>query len=237
MAAGYLLVRAVPRPSGSPAELLPPRVLSACTCICPQFPGTSAIDWVTVSDDQRAHDFDAIGLAPELRLEARRWATSEFERSIGWPGIFLRAEDALGARRRFFAQADAPRAIGLGLPEARIDAFIEEATPPPPEPGYSPQGESGFLQVVRRREPLAAGHRPLGFELLEVAAGQIGCSWLCNGLESHFASELGVRPAANGLIATLDEANRCCARLAAGEVGAEPGPWLPWLLVEYPEGS
>ena len=235
VAAGYLLVRPVPRPSRSSAELLPAQILSACTCLCPQFPGVHSIEWVRASEDERARDFEAVGLAPELRLEARHWATSEFERSLGWPGMFLRTEDALAARSRFFAPASAPVALGLALPEARLDAFLAEASPPPPAPGYAPQGESGFLTVARRREPLAAGHRPLGFELLELAAGQIGCSWLCNGLESHFASALGVRPGPNGLLSTLADAERCCASLDAGEVGAEPGPWLPWLLVEYPE--
>lgn len=234
MAAGYLLVRTVPRPPWASAELLPARILSACTCLCPQFPGLEAIDWVRASEEARGQHFDEVGLAPERRAEARRWATAEFDRSLGWPGIFLRAEDALAARRRFFPQAG-PVAIGLALPEARLDAFIAEATPPPPGPGYAPQGESGFLAVAKRREPLAAGHRPLGFELLEVTVGgQIGCSWLCNGLETHFAAALGVRPDANGLLATLQEAERCCAVLDTGELGAEPGPWLPWRLVEYP---
>ena len=85
--------------------LLPAQILSACTCLCPQFPGVHSIEWVRASEDERARDFDAVGLAPELRLEARHWATSEFERSLGWPGMFLRAEDVLAARSRFFAPA------------------------------------------------------------------------------------------------------------------------------------
>lgn len=57
-------------------------------------------------------------------------------------------------------------------------------------------------------------------------------SWLCNGVERHCAGALGIRPAANGR-ASLDDAGRCVDEIRENRVGAEPGPWRPWLLVEY----
>ena len=233
IATGYLLLREAPRPSSSSQELLPERILSASTCISPQFPGTYSIEWAAGTEAERSAAFDKIGLPVERRQAAVSWATEQFDRAIGWPGVFLQCADALETRDRFFAGVPAPSVLGLGLPEGRVDEFIRASSPPPQVPGYSPMGESGFLRSAKRREPLASGHRPLGFELLNVEVGQISHSWLCNGLESHFWSTRGIRPGPNGFIQTLDEAARCSTSIATERPGAEPGPWFPWLIVEY----
>lgn len=234
VAAGYLLVRPVPRPVYASASLLPDELLSASDCICPRFPDPSAIDWVAAAEEARIEALDAVGLPAERRREARDWATARFGVDFGWPGVFDTAAAAAEVRERFFGPASGLRLLGLGLPRRHLDAFIAEATPPPPEPGFSPQGESGYLHGAKARQPLAAGGQRLGFELLDVEAGQLGCSWLCNGLESHCAAALGVRPNARGLVDDPESAERCRGEIAREEIGAEPGLWLPWLLVEYP---
>jgi len=213
--------------------LLPDQIVSASECICPQFPDTSAIDWVKVSEEARFEALDAVGLPVERRSDARAWATDAFEVAFGWPGVFFTAIGAIEARRRFFGDESKLKVIGLGLPRHWVERFMAEASPPPPAPGFAPQGESGYLQTVKRLGSLAAGSRRLGFELLNVEVGQIGHSWLCNGLETHCANIPGVRPGENGLIETLESAERCRNEVAREEVGAEPGLWLPWLLVEY----
>lgn len=233
IAAGYLLLRPMPRPSFSAQPLLPEEVISASQCICPQFPDTSTIGWVRASEAARSHALDAVGLPAERRDDARAWATAEFGVAFGWPGVFLTAAAALDARRRFFGEGSKLTVIGLGLPSRWLEEFIAYASPPAPAPGFSPQGESGYLLTAKRLEPLTAGSQRLGYELLDVEAGQIGHSWLCNGLETHCANTLSVRPGANGLIETLESAERCRDEIARDEVGAEPGLWLPWLLVEY----
>lgn len=233
VAAGYLLLRPMPRPSYMAQSLLPSEIVSASECICPQFPDTSAIGWVKASEEARFEALDAVGLPAERRNDARAWATDAFGVAFGWPGVFFTASGALEARRRFFGDESKLKVVGLGLPRRWVDEFIAVASPPPPAPGFAPQGESGYLQTVKRLATLAAGSQRLGFELLNVEVGQVSHSWLCNGLETHCANTLDVRPGANGLIETLESAERCRSEVAREEVGAEPGLWLPWRLAEY----
>ncbi|HEU5171320.1 MAG TPA: hypothetical protein VFU46_12320 [Gemmatimonadales bacterium] len=83
-------------------------------------------------------------------------------------------------------------------------------------------------------QPLAgsASGRRLGFEPL-VFYHALGCSWLCNGLDRLVARDVGIRPNASGLLADADEAHRAVEYISRDDVGAEPGLWLPWLLVEH----
>lgn len=233
IAAGYLLLRRVPRPEYASATLLPDRILSASECICPRFPDPAALSWVSASEKERSDALRAVGLPRERHSEAETWATAEFGKSLGWPGVFYSVAAALQARETFFGSTADLAVVGIALSDSQVEEFVTAATPQPPQEGYAPQGESGYLEVVKKREPLAPGHRRLGYELLNVEVGLIGCSWLCNGLESHCATHLGVRPGATGLLEILGAAEECRAEISQEGVGAEPGPWFSWLLVEY----
>ena len=230
---GYLLVRAVPRPPYVSAELIPETVVSASVCISPQFPGPNALSWVIASDEERADALASTGLPAARHEEAIVWATAAHGSELGWPSVCRSAAVALVARERFFPNDEAMRVIGLGLPQQFVDDFIAQATPPQSPPQYAPMGKSGHLEALEKREPLAPGGRLLGFEPVNLELWSLDHSWLCNGLEVHCAGALNIRPAANGLLATLDEAIRCRNEIARGEVGAEPGPWYPVELREY----
>jgi hypothetical protein len=47
------------------------------------------------------------------------------------------------------------------------------------------------------------------------------------------ARALGIMPNAAGLLADPEEARRAVAYISGDGVGAEPGLWLPWLLIEH----
>jgi len=232
LAAGFLLSRPLTRPEWFTGELLPDRMLSASPCICPQFPGEYAISWCSAEPGDRASGFDEIGIPSELRDEALEWATRSFEVLFGWPGVFFTLEAAQAAHSRFFAQGDVA-VLGLGLPGRYREEFLIEATPPPPKAGFAPTGESGWLKVIRAGKSLPAGGTPLGFELLSAESGLLGHSWLCNGLERIFAERYGVRPNAAGFIESLEDAVLSSAAIETDDLGAEPGPWFPWLIVRY----
>jgi hypothetical protein len=233
VAAGFLLVRPVERPSWSTQSLLPDVIISASGCRCPMFPGPYCLSWCSNSEEERAQKFRDIGLAAQEIPGAIEWATAVFEVEFGWPNVFYSLTGARGAARRWFPEDPALRILGIGLPAPYVEEFVREATPEAPEPGFAAIGESGFLQVVRRGEDLPSGGWSLGYEPLNVDLGEPAHSWLCNQLERHCADVLGITPAQNGLLATLSEAARCCAEIDREEVGAEPGPWLPWRLQEY----
>jgi hypothetical protein len=233
LAAGFLLIRPTPRAHYMSPKLLPANIISLSECICPRFPGPYAIDWASATEDQRSHDFDKVGLPPQDRAAALTWATGAFGIEFGWPDVFYKLEYALAARERFFREDAGIRAVGVGLPREYSDVFVEDSTPLPPKPGFATTGESGYLEVIKTNCSLPGGGTQLGYEPLGVEFGVPSHSWLCNGLEEHCFATLSVRPGQNGLLATREEAVRCCAEIDREEVGAEPGPWMPWLLYEY----
>ena len=232
IASGFLLLKPAPRTDWFSQELLPERIISAADCICPQFPGSYVLSWCGDTPEQRAEAFDEIGLAPEHRDAATEWATAAFDEAFGWPGVFFTLEAALEARSRFFPQSDLV-VVGLGLPVQYRDAFVTALTPPPQQPGFAPNGESGYLRVTLTDTPLPDGGVLLGFEPLNVTLWQIAHSWLCNQLERDFSETLGIVPGETGLLESFADAARCCQAIERGDIGAEPGPWYPMLLVEY----
>jgi hypothetical protein len=233
LSVGFLLIAPVLRPSHVSVELIPDEVISASDCICPQFPGPYAISWCTTSDEDRARLLASVGVPRELHRGAIEWATSSFGEVYGWPAVFYTADAAREARAQFLATASSVKVIGLALPEEFATSFVSEATPAASPPGYAPTGESGYLECLKRGNPLPPGGRALGFEPLNLQLGMLEDSWLCNGLEQHCAVTLNIRPAANGLLTSVEDAVRCCAEIEREEVGAEPGPWYPFLLTEY----
>ena len=233
LSAGFLLVRPVVRPSYVSAQLIPHEVISASDCICPQFPGPYAISWCNTPEHDRATLLTTVGVPQALHGRAIEWATSAFGEVYGWPAVFYTLDAAREARAQFLADVQSMKVIGLAVPEELACDFVREATPRVSPPGYAPNGESGYLECVKRAIPLPPGGRALGFEPLNLQLGMLEDSWLCNGLEQHCATALGVRPSETGLLASLEEAKRCCAEIDRDEVGAEPGPWYPLLLSEY----
>jgi len=137
-----------------------------------------------------------------------------------WTDTFESVTAAREARDRLFQAEPDLRILGMGLPDELASSFPAD-----------PSRHEAVL--FARRQPLAPGGQLLGFEPLSVADGAPGCSWLCNALETHCADALGIRPNGAGMLDSLEEARRCCAEIEREEVGAEPGPWLPFAVVDY----
>ena len=125
----------------------------------------------------------------------------------------------------------------MSLPAELLQTLLPEAAPPPQQEGYAPAGETGLYEVAKTRTPLAEGGRLLGFELLNIDVGLICCSWICNGLERHFHDHSGLTPNSHGLISEIEDALRACEEISRGEIGAEPGLWLPCGIVLYGDRS
>lgn len=56
---------------------------------------------------------------------------------------------------------------------------------------------------------------------------------LCNGLDAIVAQALAIGPNAHGLIGTFAEARKCAEYLPRADVGAEPGLWISWLIIDH----
>jgi hypothetical protein len=232
VSAGYFLARLSARERWMSAELLPERILSACGCICTFFPDTWALDWSS-SPAERSKGVTAFQISEDRISNVVSWASESFEKAFGWPRVLYSLEAARAARALLEPAVDGVTLFGLGLPTDLAGTFLATAAPPPQKEGYAPVAGTGYFHCVSRRERLAEGGSPLGFEPLSTWMGLLTHSWLCNGLEKQLHENVGLIPNAHGLIATLDIARDCVRRINAGEVKGEPEEWFPWLMVQY----
>ena len=231
--AGFLVTRRLPRPAYSAPDLLPTLIVSASSDIATFVPDVWAIAWCGVDLEDRRAKAALLGIPPE-RVEGLVAAVTarvaDAER-YGWPNIALTLDSAWQVAR-LAAPEGGLTVLEIGLAREHLPAFLEASTPPPAPTGSAPFGEAGVRTAVRRELPVLATGRPLGFEPI-CFDGSLGCSWLCNGLEVTVARELGIRPNAHGLLSDPEEARRAVAYISRDDVGAEPGLWLPWLLLEH----
>ena len=233
LCAGYYLTRRSKRAEYMSSELIPEQVLSASACICEFFPDDRAIEWASVSDEERTRAAASFGIPPSNLGGVVEWATENLAKAFGWPSAFYTLEAAEEARVAQLPLGTNVVVFGLGLHEADVEDFLKAAKPPEAREGFAPVGESGIYECVKAQRPISTGGEFAGFELLSTAYGLLTCSWLCNGLEKECDRELGIRTNENGLVRTRSEALRCAEFISKDEVGAEPGLWLPWRVTIY----
>jgi hypothetical protein len=233
LSAGYYLARPSRRAEYMSPELIPEQVLSASGCICEFFPDDWAIEWASVSNEQRLRAARLFGIAPDNLGGVTEWATENIGKAFGWPSAFYTLEAAEQARVVLLPPDTNVVVFGLGLHEAEVDDFLEAAKPPEVREGFAPVGATGIYECVKANRRISTRGKLTGFELLSTAYGLLTCSWLCNGLENECARELGIRTNESGFVGTRPEALRCAEFISGDEVGAEPGLWLPWRVTIY----
>ena len=232
VSAGYFLARLSEREPWMSAELLPERILSACDCICSFFPDAWTMDWSS-SPAERSKGVSAFQIPADRIADVVSWADGSFQKAFGWPRVLYSLADARAAQALLGPAVDGVTLFALGLPTDLVGAFLAAAEPPPQKEGYAPVGVTGYFRCVSRRERLADGGEPIGFELLSTWMGLLTHSWLCNGLEKQLHEKVGLIPNEYGFIANLDSARDGARRINAGELKGEPEEWFPWLVVRY----
>lgn len=202
------------------ADLLPPTLVTLSGCL-----GGHAFEfWWNTENVDGAGEF---GVPEERYSELIEWYREQFERSLGAPDVaFTRAViDQFVAL--FVGEASSLVVLGCGLSSEHASMLEVHQTP-------EDRGEYGVFEMLQRNLPLEAGGRVLGFEPMSYEYG-LEHSWLCNSLEREVHAELGVSPdPETGLLRTYEDGVRVAEYLSRDDVGAEPGTWLPWLVVEYP---
>jgi hypothetical protein len=110
--------------------------------------------------------------------------------------------------------------------------LLEVATHGEVSPGYE-----GAPNVVRdgveRGVALEPGGTDIGYEVLDVALGRPSCSWHCNHVEHQVLERLGVRAKPDGLLESLDDAERVATFCRDERVGCGTGLWRAWRVAEY----
>lgn len=231
ISAGFRISREVDRPSSVSAELFPARIVSASGCIAPCAPDTWCIEWVRDIQERRIEDAQAFGL-DSLDLEAiTAWATPRFGKMIRWPNVIVDLDTANELVRRFLSTLPDVKVLELGLHRSMVDDFCRKAEPPQ-NPKFAPVGRQGVHEMVLKgKSPIQGGH-VLGFEPV-VFDCSLSCSWLCNSLDVVVERALGIKPNQFGLIEGFEEARKCVQYISRDDIGAEPGLWLPWLIIDH----
>lgn len=235
---GYrIILRCRAGQEGPASPLLPPTYFSLSSCLCPTFPDgwlwNHAGNAYGPGDPvERMQGYEArvkaaarFGLQPGDLPQAYAWAARAIGREFGVPEVFYTLSFALHATEWIDLPTEDWGVFGCGLHRSLASEFAEKA-----EAG---QRGMGAAECVKRSEPVAEGGSVMGFELVNLENGQLGDSWLCNGLHEAFAEHHGIRPNLHGLLDTHAEAAFCSQKINAGEIAAEPGPWFPWLIVRY----
>jgi hypothetical protein len=202
------------------------------------FPESWTLSWCGESREERIAEAAVLGIAERDLDQVMAWADRSFGSAFGAWDVFFTLDDARAAGRSFLQNAADLELWGVGLHLTSVGAFCERSAPPPPKPGYAPEGASGLhIATCERASPLAAGGTVLGHEIL---IADVGCSF--NSPESRHLDEqqvlraVGVVPNGDGLIDSLQEALACCEFLDAHAAETEHGVtgWAPWLIVRYP---
>lgn len=236
---GYVIARRTERAASRSADLLPERLLSASTCICPRVPDSWALRWVNITDDERLSAARAFGIGPDQLPAVIDWVTDAMDSgAFGWPNVFLSLTTARAFVHDCLPSVEGLALLGLGLPAAYVATFLREGAPGGPaarawgHTGATP-GTPAVYAAVREGATLVLGGSVVGFDLLGYDGLAGFHSWLCNGLERLVYQAVHLRPNAVGLLSTLEEAQQALALIASAGVGKEPGVWLPWLVLRY----
>jgi hypothetical protein len=232
VSAGFFVTREVDRPSYVSTDLLPDRMVSASACVAPFIPDTWCIEWTQDTPECRAEDAKAFALDSAALGKVTAWVTPRFGKTIGCPNVLKDFDSAKDLVDLFLGSLLDVKVLELGLHRSMTEEFSREAEPPPQKPEFVSTGRQGVHEVILQGNPPAQGGNILGFEPL-VFDCSLSCSWLCNGLDTVVEQTLGIRPNQYGFIGTFDDARRCVAYISRDEVGAEPGLWLPWLIIDH----
>jgi hypothetical protein len=230
VAGGYFLLKSVPRQMWLSADLLPEDILSLSECISPSV----QIYWGWHENGQaEARQF---GVPEERLADLREWLT--LGERVHFSNVFYSVSAAQEFVAEFLPAVEHLHLLGIALPRGLVDAFLQtnKQTVYNSTDGKYEEAEYGINEILRKGEPLSPYGHVLGFEVLSYNY-HLGHSWLCNYLERKMHTLYGIRPNSRGFIDTLEEAMQVYEWIAEDEQKgqrAEPEPYYPWLVVEYP---
>lgn len=225
-AAGYTILREGSRKEWQDAQLLPSTLLSLSDHVAHRF--HLWWSWDTGFDKETIDDF---GIKNAREFAA--WAVKiTKENNIGFPLVFDGLDQPRQIINRFIPNKQGLHLVGIGLHKDWADYHWLGSGP-----GFDPEVDEthGIDKMVVQQKPLLPGSVPLGFEVVSIHFG-LGCSWLCSQLEVDMNDIFQIRTGEWGLLQTYDDAKRIVDWIDEGETGirAEPEPYHPWLIVDYP---
>jgi len=226
---GYYLVEGVNRPEYS-ATFLPLTIWSISSCISPNYPDIWALPWTSYQDEKRLAFQTRLGLANTEFKEMQAWVNTAFnEDQFGWPNVWLNLDDAQEYYRCYLQAIPQMKLLAIGIPASYLDQCLKAAQPD------AGMGQTGLYLLLLKPQKLSefSNADARRFELLNVEHGYVSHSFLCNHLEADY-QKMKLTFNEYGLLADYDDARQAEEFTNLETTPAEPGPWFPWLIVEYP---
>ncbi len=234
-AGGYFITKFADRAAYMQADLLPDRLLSLSSCINP---GKVSVYWGWDIDQHRDEAL-AFGVPQDKLPEFVTWSQATGDVDYSHPDVFYTLEAAKEFIEAFLPNRGDLALIGIALPNPIVDGFLSDNKQyiyNSNRQAYEP-ALYGANYVLNEHKSLPPDGDILGFEVVSYNIN-LGCSWLCGGLERDMHREFGIRPGKYGLLETFEDANRVYQWIlegsAKGEHRGEPEPYYPWLIVRYP---
>ncbi len=156
------------------------------------------------------------------------WYREQFDRRLGAPNVAFSTDVISEFLQNFVDDTTGLVILGCGVSEEHQERLLQGHRTP------EERGEYGVFKMLEGNHPLEPGGSALGFELMSYDLG-LEHSWLCNSLEREVQSRYDIAPnLQTGLLESYEDAVTAADYISQDEVGAEPGTWLPWLVVQYP---
>jgi hypothetical protein len=225
---GVYVTRTLDRPEWLGEALLPLKLVTLSSCLTQLFPGESAIEWGSSSEDDRLRAVEKLGISPTRLPSLVRQMTDSFDPGpLGWPSVWSSVEAARAAARDFDLDESRFALVELGVPDDFASLLPEQL------PSKRAEGSTGLYRALAGHSNIPPNSAAIGWELLGAEIDGSLHSWLCNSLHAEAFQRLGLRPAASGLLASEQDA-RAVVELIKTGVGALEVPWFPGKLVLHP---
>jgi len=228
--AGYYGIQGSLKQSWMDTEnLLPEKIWSGSSHICPKFPDAWIFDWVT---DNSSEERKSAKMALNLSLDQFSAAQREFEQlfasdQFGFPNVFMNSIVAAEQLRKYFYNLPDLKLLGIAMPETYFKEFLDAYSGD--ESMY--YRRNGVYKKIIQKEVCQSP--AIGYDLL-AWTGADYCSFLCNSLEDEIHQKHGVQYNDYGLVSTYEQAHRVSQAIGNLEINAEEGFWAPWLVFEIP---
>ncbi|MEO8611023.1 MAG: hypothetical protein ABI690_24210 [Chloroflexota bacterium] len=209
------------------SNLMPERVISLSGCVSPQL--EIVWGWNTEKYQKDISDF---GIPSDKFDTFAQWCRRD-------PGALYSLDIGREFVAAFLPDNGDYFLIGIALPKGLVDGFLinNQQTVFDTNQQVYKDAIYGVNYVLKEHQPLPQGGTVLGFEVLSYSYGNIGCSWLCSGIEKDMHELFGIHPNLYGLIDSYTDAKKVYDWIAEDEmqgIRAEPEPYYPWLIVQYP---
>lgn len=211
------------------SDLLPERVISLSGCFGEKL--DIVWGWEPEKAKQQAIDF---GIAADKIELFRQWCFGK------GPSALYKLDFAQEFVTQFLDDANDYLIIGIALPKALVKDFLlenKQQTFYTEEQVYKDSELVSVSYVLTVGSPLPIGGNICGFEVLSFYTYDFGHSWLCSNIEKQMKELFGIHPNQYGLIDSDQDAMKVYEWIAEDEQQggrAEPEPYHPWLIVQYP---